>query len=313
MELLGQRIKKRRATLGWTQGNLAREVKCERPHITAIERLRNLPSDPLARRLAQALGEEDPESYVAASRIERIVVREEDRSSNNMELASLSYMAYFLHRAEKILKYQGFSAVSLILTAHEQFVELVNRGLSLHIILAEPNLRNSYVRAVEGGSIRCIPHRVTERDYLVMRMQQQEAKCWNALQYLRLVHCNQTAGVLDLRLDPEYAPQRLIMVDEEFCLERSGRRQGDEWSDVSLITRSTDRDRFVACQQGLLEAWERSVPINWDQYRFDRLKPFSIEEIEDFVEKEEEVSSAEGKRQNDQPVIDEKSDPSAGR
>lgn len=292
MELFGLRVKKRRTALAYTQNQLAKLAGIERSYLSYIENLKTLPSDEVARKLAIALKEEDSEEYVKAIRIEKIIIREEDRTAESVELSNLPLFAYCLNRAEKNLKYQGFSAAGLILTSYDQFINIVNKDISLHVMLAEPSIKNLYSRALErtASNIKVNPDSLDDR---LFRIQQQQIKLWTAFYYFRLVQQNQSTGIFDLRLDPCYSSHRYLIVDGEFCLERPLREIGDDWFNAAVITNGSDAMHFKEIQRNFIDAWNRSRSIDWDQYDLQNFKPVTKSDVAEYEEKQKQASSSE--------------------
>jgi transcriptional regulator with XRE-family HTH domain len=75
-ETIGQRIKRERLKLGWTQRQLADAAEVGVPHISKVEAGRENPSDELILRLAGIFGVDAEELLLVAHRLPESVVEQ---------------------------------------------------------------------------------------------------------------------------------------------------------------------------------------------------------------------------------------------
>lgn len=268
LELLGQRIQRRREEQKLTQSDLAHKTGIVRSYISHIETLRLLPPPEVASKIAKALGD-DPEEYLKIIEQEKIIIKQR----SDFERQEFSTLSYFLKRAERSFKYRGFSSIHLVIEEFEQFIGSVNRGVSFQVLLAEPTLDNLFLRAVEEGTNDPAVKRMDYIDYLVYMMDQQYLKSLGAFSFFRRVKLNQTAGMFDIRLDLSYESQRTLIIDEEFCFHWADRNQGRGWSNATVTT--TGDNAFCALQTAFVEAWNRSNPLNYENI-YTQYDPLSI-------------------------------------
>ena len=257
MELVGELVRRKRNAKGMTQEQLAAELEVARSYLSQIECLSVLPGEQTAVKMAVALGME-PDDFLDALRREKVIIK--DRSAQaRIELTNLDYL---LSQAQRTFRYVGYSATFFVVGSFERLIHLLNKGGTLQLVLAEPTEANLCKRALED-------YRVKDKsiEHIVRRMQQEFWKVANVLLYLEeLRQDHQQAGSFHVLLDPDYQPnRRLMIVDDDYALIRPSREGTEDERAFSIYTR-LDAE-FENIEAEFLKVCGRARAIDWENWK----------------------------------------------